>query len=70
MFDYASILLLAEKELENTRRALECVFSMHDMDGNGIITFPEFTKMALGFCTEQELHDTKNVSKMIFIKFL
>ena len=42
---------------------------MYDVDGNGIITFPEFTKMALGFCTEEELHDQNKVTKIILIDF-
>ena len=36
------------------RRALEYYFNMADKDHNGIITYPEFTKMALDFCVDGE----------------
>lgn len=34
--------------------ALEYYFNTIDTDQNGVITYPEFTKMALSFCVDEE----------------
>ena len=53
-------------EQEKTKKALRFFFDIHDKDKNGVITYPEFTKMALAFCTheEQEATNSEIVSKI------
>ena len=57
----------SEQEQESKfKRAIEYYFNMIDKDQNGIITYPEFTKMALDFCVEGET-STENMVQIYTI---
>ena len=41
--------MIDRKQEEYIKRAMEYYFNMIDTDKNGVITFPEFTKLAVDF---------------------
>ena len=53
------------KREEYLKRAIEIYFNKVDTDYNGVITVPEFMKLALSFSEENEDGDL-GVSKVIF----
>ena len=55
---YASSLSLAMKREEYLKRAIEFYFNKVDTDKNGVITVPEFMKLALSFSEENKDDDS------------
>lgn len=50
-----NVLLLDEEQEQYLKRALEYYFNIADFDQNGVITYPEFTTMALKFYVDEEM---------------
>ena len=46
--------LIDQEEEEKFKRTLEYYFNITDTDHNGVITFPEFIKMSMDFCGNEE----------------
>ena len=60
---------LVKKQEEYLKRALDFYFNKVDTDKNGVVTVPEFMKLALSF-SEEDKDDNRVVAEVSVLKLI